>query len=207
MKTRFSRGLEKWSEHTRNLPPLSLGQKVLVQNQHGAGKIAKRWDRSGTVIEDLGYNKYRIRVDGSGRVTDRNRQFLRQFSSVTLSKPGPSPPSQLSQPPPLPVSASTAPDVPAPPVSPPPPPVRVPTASDIPDIPTIPADSEDNFVTPPSSPEAAPAPSPSAEPTPPALRRTGRHLTPNKLFPSSEYDLRRRRSRQQGGGGEASQRT
>ena len=80
---------ERWSEHTRNLSPLSLGQRVLVQNQHGAGKIAKRWDRSGTVIEDLGYNKYRIRVDGSGRVTDRNRQFLRQFSSVTPSEPGP----------------------------------------------------------------------------------------------------------------------
>ena len=30
----------------------------------------------------LGYNKYRIRVDGSGRVTDRNRQFLRLFSAV-----------------------------------------------------------------------------------------------------------------------------
>merc|ERR1712218_276333 len=102
MKTRFSRGLERWSEHSRNLPPLSLGQRVLVQNQHGAGKTAQRWDRSGTVIEDLGHNKYRIRVDGSGRVTDRNRQFLRKFSSVTPTEPGPSPTSQ----PPPPVSVT-----------------------------------------------------------------------------------------------------
>ena len=54
-----------------------IGQKVLIQNQHGAGKIAKRWDRTGQVIEDMGHNKYRVRVDGSGRVSDRNRQFLR----------------------------------------------------------------------------------------------------------------------------------
>ena len=55
-----------------------VGQKGLIQNQHGAGKIAKKWDRTGQVVEDLGYNKYRVRVDGSGRVSDRNRQFLRQ---------------------------------------------------------------------------------------------------------------------------------
>ena len=69
---RFSRGLERWSQHTWNLPTLSPGQSVLVQNQHGEGSggTSRRWDRSGRVMEDLGYNKYRIRVDGSGRVTD-----------------------------------------------------------------------------------------------------------------------------------------
>ena len=39
----------------------------------------------------MGYNKYRIKVDGSGRVTDRNRQFLRQFTPVTTRQPGPRP--------------------------------------------------------------------------------------------------------------------
>ena len=63
----------------------------MLQNQHGAGKSAKRWDRTGLVLDDLGHNKYRVKVDGSGRVTDRNRQYLRQFTPVTHSQPGPRP--------------------------------------------------------------------------------------------------------------------
>ena len=159
------------------------------------------------------YNKYRIRVDGSGRVTDRNRQFLRQFSSVTPSEPRPSPsstasqPAQPAQPPPPPVTASTAPDVPAPP---PATPVRVPTAPDLPDIPDHPVlpqqppvEPEVSFFTPPSSPQG---PSPSAEPPPPpATRRSGRNVRPNTLFPSQEYDLGRSRPRHQEGGVEARQ--
>ena len=73
--------------HTRDLKPLKPGMKVILQNQHGAGKIAKKWDRTGLSIDDLGHNKYRIKVDGSGRVTDRNRQF----TPHTLIQPGPRP--------------------------------------------------------------------------------------------------------------------
>ena len=91
LRERLLRGAERWSRNTRDLKPLRIGQKVLIQNQHGAGKIAKKWDRTGQVVEDLGYNKYRVRVDGSGRVSDRNRQFLRQITPVTPSLPGPSP--------------------------------------------------------------------------------------------------------------------
>ena len=82
---------ERWSQHTRDLKPLEPGMKVIIQNQHGAGKIAKKWDRTGLIIDDLGHNKYRIKVDGSGRVTDRNRQFLRQFTPSTPVQPGPRP--------------------------------------------------------------------------------------------------------------------
>ena len=189
MKTRFSRGLERWSEHTRNLPPLNLGQRVLVQNQHGAGKMARRWDRSGTVIEDLGYNKYRIRIDGSGRVTDRNRQFLRKFSSVTPSEMGYSSPSlpPQSQPPAVPVTAT-------------------------PDLPVFPEPSQSP---PPSSPpppetgtEPAPTLSDQSDPAPesslpedlaPTLRRSGRNPAPNTLYPPSQFDCTRtRRYGQQG---------
>ena len=63
----------------------------MLQNQHGAGKIARKWDKTGLVLEDMGHNKYRIKVDGSGRVTDRNRQYLRQFTPVTTPQPGPRP--------------------------------------------------------------------------------------------------------------------
>ena len=84
---RFSRGLERWSQHAWSLPSLSPGQSVLIQNQYGKEGTARRWDRSGTVIEDLGCSNYRIRVDGSGRLTERNRQFLRKFPSATSSEP------------------------------------------------------------------------------------------------------------------------
>ena len=90
-RTRLMRGVERWSEHSRDLPPLEPGTKVLIQNQYGAGKTAKRWDKSGLVIESLGFNKYRVRIDGSGRITDRNRQFLKKFTPVTPTSPGPSP--------------------------------------------------------------------------------------------------------------------
>ena len=91
MRKRLIKGSERWSEHAKDLPPLSPGSRVLIQNQHGAGKIANRWDKSGLVLEHLGFNKYRVKVDGSGRITDRNRQFLKKFTPVTPSLPGPKP--------------------------------------------------------------------------------------------------------------------
>ena len=77
--------MERWSAQTKGLPALKVGQHVNIQNQRGTGKIAKRWDRTGVVVEDLGHNKYRVRIDGSGRVTDRNRQFLRLFKPATFT--------------------------------------------------------------------------------------------------------------------------
>ena len=59
MRHRYRRGVEAWSEHTRSQPDLELGQHVL---------------------ECPGYDKYTIRTDGSGNVTDRNRKYLRAFT-------------------------------------------------------------------------------------------------------------------------------
>ena len=85
MRHRVYLGREKWTAKTRDMPGLKVGQHVSIQNQHGTGKIAKRWDRTGVVVEDLGFNKYRVRIDGSGRTTDRNRQFLRLFKPATFT--------------------------------------------------------------------------------------------------------------------------
>ena len=38
-----------------------------------------KWDRTGVVVEVLPYDQYRVKVDGSGRVSLRNRQFLRKL--------------------------------------------------------------------------------------------------------------------------------
>ena len=83
MRHRLSPGGERWTQNTRQLPPLSVGQKVFIQNQTGAGELAKRWDRTGTVVEDKNQDKYAVKVDGSGRLTDRNRRYLCAFKSDT----------------------------------------------------------------------------------------------------------------------------
>jgi len=80
MKKRLYLGLERWSEKTRPQSQLSPGQAVYIQNQRGMGKASKIWDRSGIVLEDNGYDKYTIKVDGSNRVINRNRKYLRCFT-------------------------------------------------------------------------------------------------------------------------------
>ena len=37
------------------------------------------------MLENIGYNQYRVKVDGSGRVTNRNRRFLRLYTLPTTT--------------------------------------------------------------------------------------------------------------------------
>ena len=87
LRVRYCRGKEKWSEHTKELPKLSVGDRVLIQNQWGTPKMARRWDRSGVVLEVENYDQYRVKVDGSGRVTIRNRRFLRRVTPYQPQQP------------------------------------------------------------------------------------------------------------------------
>ena len=80
---RHSREHEKWVEHTRALPPLKIGDHVYIQNL--AGNHPKRWERTGTVVEVRQFHQYVIKVDGSGRLTLRNRQYLRKFTPFQTS--------------------------------------------------------------------------------------------------------------------------
>ena len=52
-----------------------------------------KWDRTGVVVEVLPYDQYRVKVDGSGRVSLRNRQFLRKLGEGDSSA-GTCPPTQ-----------------------------------------------------------------------------------------------------------------
>ena len=62
--------------HTHELPALAFGESVLIQNQ--TGNHPGRWDRTGVVVDTgLGLRQFLVRTDGSGRVTLRNRKFLR----------------------------------------------------------------------------------------------------------------------------------
>ena len=100
---RYARQEEVWSEHTKTLAELPVGAVVSVQNQ--AGNKPKRWDRTGTVVETLPHQQYKVRMDGSGDISLRNRRFLRRITpiqTVITSAPGTSssPPSEPKATPP-----------------------------------------------------------------------------------------------------------
>ena len=80
MAKRHVRQQQHHDTHTKELQPLVLGDTVLIQNQ--SGPLPKRWHKTGRVVESLGNRQYRIKVDGSNRITLRNRRFLRKLDCV-----------------------------------------------------------------------------------------------------------------------------
>ena len=94
LRNRHHKMCERLSEHTQHLPPLKVGDCVRVQNQRGPSPL--KWDKSAVVVEVRQFDQYVIKIDGSGRVTLRNRKFLRKFVPVVqrdslLDHPGPVP--------------------------------------------------------------------------------------------------------------------
>ncbi|XP_068198886.1 uncharacterized protein [Antennarius striatus] len=85
LRTRMSRTAESLRTHSRPLCPLAPGTRVFLQNQQGPSP--NKWDRSGVVVESLGHDQYRVKVDGSGRLTLRNRRFLRGYTPATPYSP------------------------------------------------------------------------------------------------------------------------
>ena len=83
---RHAKEVEALLPHTKKMPPLKVGNRVRVQNQ--TGNAPRRWDKSGQVVEVRQNDQYAIKVHGSGRVTLRNRQFLRLYVPHT-EKPCP----------------------------------------------------------------------------------------------------------------------
>ena len=188
MRHRLSLGGERWSQNTRELPDLLVGQKVFIQNQRGAGKLAKRWDRTGTVVEDKDHDKYTVKIDGSGRLTDRNRRYLRAFKpDVQNILPAPSP-LQSTGVPQGPDHQHSSPAV----------------GQDDGEDTYNGTESTPNYTPstthpeitsePPPSPTLAPTPTPLPTPTllpTPTPRRSTRAKIPNVRFSSKEFDLAR----------------
>ena len=79
LKTRYVKTLEDLNEHSRPLSPLRHGDHVIIQNQQG--QFPKKWDKSGVVVEIKDNDQYVVKVAGSGRLTLRNRRFLRKYES------------------------------------------------------------------------------------------------------------------------------
>ena len=59
------------------MSPLSVGDKVLVQNQ--TGRAPNKWDKSGVIVECKPHNQVNVMMDGSRKVSLRNRQFVRKI--------------------------------------------------------------------------------------------------------------------------------
>ena len=85
LRNRRMRAAEHWSEHTKQLPPLIVGDHVRIQNQTGPNP--RKWDKTGKIIEVRQHDQYVVRIDGSGRVTLRNRKFLRKYVPVYPQRP------------------------------------------------------------------------------------------------------------------------
>ena len=82
LRTRYVKTIENLSEHARPLRPLRHGDNVLIQNQRG--RHPTKWSSSGVVVETKPNDQYVVKVTGSGRLTLRNRRFLRSFTSHQL---------------------------------------------------------------------------------------------------------------------------
>ena len=77
LSVKFGKMGENLERGTKQLKELEPGDVVQVQNQRGKDPL--RWDKSGTVVEKGAFGQYSVRMDGSGRVTLRNRKFLRKI--------------------------------------------------------------------------------------------------------------------------------
>ena len=85
LRKRHIASSERWAEHTRKLPQLKVGDHVRIQNQ--IGPHPTKWDKTGLIVEVRQFDQYIVRVDGSGRVTLRNRKFLRKYTPVNATLP------------------------------------------------------------------------------------------------------------------------
>ena len=76
--------MERLDQNTRALPRLAVGDSVLVQNQ--VGNHPSKWDITGVVVEAREHDQYVVKVDGSGRMTTRNRKFLKKITPYSMTK-------------------------------------------------------------------------------------------------------------------------
>ena len=68
---------------SRSLPPLQIGDRCLIQNQHG--RYPRKWERSGVVVKIFPFDKYELKVDGSRCLTRRNRKFIRRLKTASTA--------------------------------------------------------------------------------------------------------------------------
>ncbi len=63
---------ERYDKSAKPLPEIQNGVDVVCQNPQ-----TKKWDRGGKIVDCLPHRQYKIKLDGSGRITLRNRRHVR----------------------------------------------------------------------------------------------------------------------------------
>ena len=79
MARRLDRDGTRLAQYTKTQKTIPVGDTVAVQNQ--TGRFTKKWDKTGTVVENQDFDKVLVKLDGSGRLTTRNRQFVKRIVS------------------------------------------------------------------------------------------------------------------------------
>ena len=77
LKARMAKQVERLQANAHVLKPLQVGDIVRIQNQ--TGSHPNKWDKTGTVVQVGQNDQYIVKVDGSWRLTLRNRKFLRKM--------------------------------------------------------------------------------------------------------------------------------
>ena len=92
LRIRFAKQMDSRAAGTHELGILRQKDNVRIQNL--CGPHPKKWDRTGSVIEQLPYDQYLVRSHGSGRILRRNRRHLRLAVPFPTQHPicGDSPP-------------------------------------------------------------------------------------------------------------------
>ena len=80
IRARMVKTCERLEKSSKELMSLREGDSVFIQNQDATSGKPNKWDREGTVIQTGENDQYLVRVHGTGRVTLRNRRFLRKFT-------------------------------------------------------------------------------------------------------------------------------
>ena len=79
-KALSKRHLRPLQQPRRKLALLTIGDDVAIQDQFG--NHPRKWYGTGVIAEVLPHRQYRVIVDGSRRITLRNRRFLRKIDAV-----------------------------------------------------------------------------------------------------------------------------
>ena len=72
---------DKLKQGTQELPPLEIGDHVMLQNQ--LGNKPKHWDKREVVVQaDPKTRQCKVMAFGSRRLALRNRTFLRKYPPI-----------------------------------------------------------------------------------------------------------------------------
>ena len=70
--------LQRYNRVSKELFCLKPRTRVLILAQ----EKNPRWTQSGVVVMELPFRRYKVKLDGSGRIITRNRRFLRTYHSM-----------------------------------------------------------------------------------------------------------------------------